>query len=85
MLWVPGMMKCKVERIVVEKKSFQVEFKGLNGGTWVSVTERSRGFVVSVGFGMEELDWLTEHLKKAVELEASRGFIRKIRGKTKTL
>ncbi|RVW25610.1 hypothetical protein CK203_115636 [Vitis vinifera] len=25
----------------------------------------------------EELDWLTEHLKKVVELEASRGFIRK--------
>ncbi|RVW25181.1 hypothetical protein CK203_111481 [Vitis vinifera] len=61
------MMKCKVERIVVEKKSFQVEFEGLNGGTWVSVTERSRGFVVSVGFGKEELDWLMEHLKKAME------------------
>ena len=27
---------------------------------------------------------MSEHLKKAVELEASRGFIRKIRGKTKT-
>ena len=50
------MMKCKVERIVVEKKSFHVEFEGLNGGTWVSVTKRSRGFVVSVGFGKEELD-----------------------------
>ena len=81
----PDMMKCKVERIIVEKKSFQVEFEGLNGGTWVSVTERSRGFVVSVGFGMEELDWLTKHLKKVVELRASRGIIRKIRGKTKTL
>ena len=79
-----NMMKCKVERIVVEKKSFQVEFEGLNGRTWVSVTERSQGFVVSVGFGKEELDWLMEHLKKVVELEASRGFIRKIRGKTKT-
>ena len=30
------------------------------------------------------MEWLTEHLKKAVELEASRGFIRKIRGKTRT-
>ncbi|KAJ9683164.1 hypothetical protein PVL29_018949 [Vitis rotundifolia] len=78
-------MKCKVERIIVEKKSFQVEFEGLNGGTWVSVTERSRGFVVSIGFDMEELDWLMEHVKKAVEMEASRGFVRKIRGKTKTL
>ena len=77
-------MKCKVERIVVEKKSFQVEFEGLNGGTWVSVTERSRGFVVSVGFGKEELDWLMEHLKKAMELEASKGFIQKIRGKPRT-
>ena len=70
-------MKCKVERIIVEKKYFQVEFEGLNGGTWVSVTERSRGFVVSIGFDMEELDWLMEHLKKAVEVEASRGFVRK--------
>ncbi|RVW38709.1 hypothetical protein CK203_077488 [Vitis vinifera] len=78
-------MKSKVERIFVEKKNFQVEFEGLNGGTWVSVTERSRGFVVSIGFDMEELDWLMVHLKKAVEVEASRGFVRKIRGKTKTL
>ena len=77
-------MKCKVEKFEVEKKSFQVKFEGSNGGTWVSVIERSQGFVVSVGFGKEELDWLTEHLKKAVELEASRGFIQKIRGKTKT-
>ena len=37
-----------------------------------------------LGFGKEELDWLLEHLKKAVELEASRGFIRKMRGKTRT-
>ncbi|RVW35852.1 hypothetical protein CK203_084592 [Vitis vinifera] len=64
-------MKSKVERIFVEKKNFQVEFEGLNGGTWVSVTERSRGFVVSIGFDMEELDWLMVHLKKAVEVEAS--------------
>ncbi|KAL6323286.1 hypothetical protein AAG906_029293 [Vitis piasezkii] len=62
-----GMMKCKVEKFEVEKKSFQVKFEGSNGGTWVSITERSRGFVVSVGFGKEELDWLTEHLKKVVE------------------
>ena len=79
-----GMMKCKVEKFEVEKKSFQVKFEGSNGGTWVSITERSRGFVVSVGFGKEELDWLTKLLKKAIELEASRGFIRKIKGKTKT-
>ncbi|KAJ9674189.1 hypothetical protein PVL29_023629 [Vitis rotundifolia] len=74
----------KVEKFEVEKKSFQVKFEGSNGGTWISITERSRGFVASVGFGKEELDWLMEHLKKAVELEASRGFIRKIRGKTRT-
>ena len=59
----------------MEKKSFQVKFEGLTGGTWVSITERSRGFVVSIGFDMEELDWLMEHLKKAVEVEASRGFV----------
>ena len=35
-------------------------------------------------FWKEELEWLSEHLKKVVELEASRGFIRKIRGKTRT-
>ncbi|RVW65137.1 hypothetical protein CK203_035787 [Vitis vinifera] len=39
--------------------------------------------VEKIGFG-KELDWLTKHLKKVVELEASRGFIRKIRSKTKT-
>ena len=67
----------------VEKKAFQVKFEGSNGGTWISITERSQGFVASIGFG-GELDWLSEHLKKAVELEASRGFIWKIRGKTRT-
>ena len=35
----------------VEKKVFQVKFEGSNGGTWISIIERSRGFVVSVGFG----------------------------------
>ncbi|RVX16232.1 hypothetical protein CK203_014507 [Vitis vinifera] len=29
------------------------------------------------GFGEEELDWLSEHLKKVVELEASREFVTK--------
>ncbi|RVW47848.1 hypothetical protein CK203_092925 [Vitis vinifera] len=85
-LWVLYFRRLKMGKsIIVEKKYFQVEFEGLNGGTWVSVTERSRDFVVSIGFDMEELDWLMEHLKKAVEVEASRGFVRKIRGKTKTL
>ena len=68
----------------VERKTFQIKFEGSNGGTWISITKRSRGFVVSISFGEEELDWLLEHLKKAVELEASRGFIRKIKGKTRT-
>ncbi|RVW69982.1 putative mitochondrial protein [Vitis vinifera] len=36
------------------------------------------------GFGEEESGWLVEHLKKAVDLEASRGFIQKMRGKTGT-
>ncbi|RVX07622.1 hypothetical protein CK203_025240 [Vitis vinifera] len=36
-----------------------------------------------VGFGKEELDWLTEHLKKAVELEDTRGFTRKFKGENK--
>ena len=64
-----------MERFDVERKAFQVKFEGINGGMWFSITERSRGVVVSLGFGEEELDWLLEHLKKAVELEASRGFI----------
>ena len=68
----------------VERKAFQVKFEGFNGGTWISITERSRGFVVSLGFGEEESGWLLEHLKKDVDLEASRGFIRKMRGKTRT-
>ncbi|RVX06414.1 hypothetical protein CK203_023560 [Vitis vinifera] len=58
-------------------QNLEVEFEGLNGGTWVLVTERSRDFVVSIGFDMEELDWLMEHLKKAVEVEASREFVTK--------
>jgi len=30
-----------VEKLEVEKKSFQVKFEGSNGGTWLSITERS--------------------------------------------
>ncbi|RVX07687.1 hypothetical protein CK203_021949 [Vitis vinifera] len=52
----------------VERKAFQVKFEDFNGGTWISITERSRGFVVSLGFGEEESGWLLEHLKKAVDL-----------------
>ncbi|RVW25925.1 putative ribonuclease H protein [Vitis vinifera] len=63
--------------IRVERKAFQVKFEGFNGGTWISITERSRGFVVSLGFGEEESGWLVEHLKKAVDLEASREFVAK--------
>ncbi|KAL6348507.1 hypothetical protein AAG906_009967 [Vitis piasezkii] len=45
--------------------------------------ERSRGFVVSLGFGEDELDWLLEHLKKVWSWRLP-GFTRKIRGKTRT-
>ena len=68
----------------VERKAFQVKFEGFNGEMWISITERSRGFVVSLGFGEDELDWLLEQLKKAMELEASRGFIRKMTAKTRS-
>ena len=37
-----------------------------------------------MGFGNEELECLLEKLKKDVELKVSRGFIGKIRGKTRT-
>ncbi|RVW56132.1 hypothetical protein CK203_080750 [Vitis vinifera] len=72
------------QSVVVERKVFQVKSEDCNGGTWISITERSRGFVVSLGFGEEETVWLVEQLEKAVDLEASRGFIRKMRGKTRT-
>ena len=68
----------------MERKVFQVKSEDCNGGMWISITERSRGFVVSLGFGEEETSWLVEQLEKDVDLEASRGFIRKMRGKTRT-
>ncbi|RVW43467.1 hypothetical protein CK203_095348 [Vitis vinifera] len=76
--------KIRNQSVVVERKVFQVKSEDCNGGTWISITERSRGFVVSLGFGEEETGWLVEQLEKAVDLEASRGFIRKMRGKTRT-
>ncbi|RVW87764.1 hypothetical protein CK203_043982 [Vitis vinifera] len=75
--------KCELQWLKRLLEELRVKFEGSNGGTWVSVTERSRGFVVSVGFGREEVVWLTEHLKKAVELENTRGFTRKFRGENK--
>ncbi|RVW83303.1 Transposon TX1 uncharacterized 149 kDa protein [Vitis vinifera] len=72
------------QSVVVERKIFQVKSEDYNGGKWLSITERSRGFVVSLDFGEEETGWLVEQLEKAVELEDSRGYIRKMRGKTRT-
>ena len=40
-LWIKRLLE---EELTIQqngKKYFQVEFEGLNGGTWVSVTERS--------------------------------------------
>nr|CAN69188.1 hypothetical protein VITISV_042007 [Vitis vinifera] len=73
-----------VQSVVVERKIFQVKSEDYNGGKWLSITERSQGFVVSLDFGEEETGWLVEQLEKAVELEDSRGYIRKMRGKTRT-
>ncbi|RVW40362.1 hypothetical protein CK203_092442 [Vitis vinifera] len=72
------------QSVVVERKIFQVKSEDYNGGKWLSITERSQGFVVSLDFGEEETGWLVEQLEKAVELEDSRGYIRKMRGKTRT-
>ena len=68
-----------MERFDVERKAFQVKFVGINGGMWISITKRSQGFVVLLGFGKEELDWLLEHLKKTVEL-GFQGFYSKDEG-----
>ncbi|RVW17376.1 hypothetical protein CK203_069288 [Vitis vinifera] len=32
------------QSVVVERKVFQVKSEDCNGGTWISITERSRGF-----------------------------------------
>ncbi|RVW77727.1 Transposon TX1 uncharacterized 149 kDa protein [Vitis vinifera] len=45
---------------------------------------RNQSFEVERKAFQEESGWLLEHLKKDVDLEASRGFIRKMRGKTRT-
>ena len=66
------------------EKDFEVKFEGSHGETWISVIERSQGYVFSMGFGKEKLVWLSEQLKKAMEMEVSLGFIRKFRGKTRT-
>ena len=54
----------------VEKKRFEVTFEGFNGGTWVSLAEKSRGRIFSVGFEREEQAWIQEQLKKTGELKA---------------
>ncbi|RVW90092.1 hypothetical protein CK203_035935 [Vitis vinifera] len=56
------------QSVVVERKVFQVKSEDCNGGTWISITERSRGFVVSLGFGEEETGWLVEQLEKVREI-----------------
>ncbi|RVX11326.1 LINE-1 retrotransposable element ORF2 protein [Vitis vinifera] len=80
----PKVRMIRNQSVVVERKIFQVKSEDYNGGKWLSITERSRGFVVSLDFGEEETGWLVEQLEKAVELEDSRGYIRKMRGKTRT-
>ena len=77
-----------VERAMVSfevgKKKFEVKFEGSHVGTWILLVERSRGRVSVVGFEREEIELVQEQLKKAVEMKAYMGFIRKFRGKTRT-
>ncbi|RVW62006.1 hypothetical protein CK203_062400, partial [Vitis vinifera] len=54
-----------------------VKSEGINGGNVDFNNKEKSRFVVSLGFGEEELDWLLEHLKKVVELEASREIVAK--------
>ena len=68
----------------VEKKRIEVKFEGIQGGMWVSIAEKSRGRISSVGLEREEIIWMWEQLQKAVELKDFLGFIRQYRGKTKT-
>ena len=42
----------------VGKKRFEVTFEGIKGGTWVSLAEKSRGHIFSIGFEREELAWI---------------------------
>ncbi|RVW85286.1 hypothetical protein CK203_046594 [Vitis vinifera] len=59
----------------------EVKFEGSNGGTWVSVTERSRGFVVSVGFGREEVDWFNGALEESCGVGEYQGIHTKVQGR----
>ena len=44
-----------IELAVMEKKIFEVRFEGSHGGRWFSITKRSGGFTVSLGFEREEM------------------------------
>lgn len=68
----------------VEKKTFKVKFVGSHGGTWITITKRSRDRVLLVGLEKEEMDWLSKQLKKVVGLAVSMGFIWKFRDKLRT-
>ncbi|RVX23039.1 hypothetical protein CK203_008449 [Vitis vinifera] len=64
-IWLnAGKMKSKVERIFVEKKYFQVEFEGLNGGTWVSNLLQKETFISCRPEGVKGKGW--EDLRKAI-------------------
>ena len=58
----------------VEKKMFDVSFEGFNGGTWVSIAERSRGQISVVGFEREEMVWITGTVEEGCGIEGFHGF-----------
>ena len=66
----------------MEKKIFDVRLKGIDGGKWISITERSYSNIFSLDFEKEEIFWLLEQLKNASKQERSLGFIKKFKGKT---
>ena len=68
----------------MEKKRIEVKFEGIQEGMWVSIVEKSRGHISSVGLEREEIIWMREQLQKAIEQKDFLGFIKKYRGKTKT-
>ena len=64
------------------EERIEVKFEGIQGGTWVSIT--NRGSISLLGLEREEIVWIQEQLQKVVELKDFLGFIKKNKKKTKT-
>ena len=67
----------------MEIETFELRFEGKNGRPWISIIKQTQGASFTLGFEKEEIDWILDYLKKAIEMDRFLGFSHKFKVNTR--